>query len=705
MKLVLDKILQLFYKLFHKKGIPPADKSKDSATKKVKDQTELDKKLIRTLRKKQWPKLKQLKYIPRILSKKEKRILQILCVIIILSAATVGINIYFRYFTLEPAYGGQYVEGLIGSPQFINPLLASNNDVDLDISRIVFSGLLKYDKNLNLVEDLAESYQISDDKKTYTFRLRDNLTWHDGEKLDADDVVFTFETILDPEFKSPLLKSFQGVEIEKIDERTVKFILKEPFAPFIYSLTFGILPKHIWKNIPTASSNLTEYNQRPIGSGPYQFDSLIKEKKSGNIREYKLIRYENYYGKRPYIDTLIFKFYPSFEEAVTALKNREVEGLSFLPKQYKEEEIPTDSINLYSINLSQYTAIFFNQKQNKQLKDKNVRMALAYSIDKEKILNEALLKEAEIIDGPILPGFVGYNPDLEKFEYNPEKANQLLDKSGWERISKDEYRKQRKQEELAKIKKQEEKENKEKDEKPESENHKQQAQENTTKQEETITSNKESVEQESQEGVKTQEQIIDEMLDIEFKTEQEFFRKKDTAILTVQLTTVDQPSNVESAKLIQKFWQSVGVKTNIRIASGNEMKKEIIKNRDYEALLYAEAIGNDPDPYPFWHSSQNEYPGLNLSIFANREVDELLEDARKITDPEKRRLKYRHFQNILVAELPAIFLYNTLYTYPQSTKIKGFDIQRISVPADRFNNIDEWYVKTKRVFTGWNSKD
>ena len=115
-------------------------------------------------------------------------------------------------------------------------------------------------------------------------------------------------------------------------------------------------------------------------------------------------------------------------------------------------------------------------------------------------------------------------------------------------------------------------------------------------------------------------------------------------------------------------------------------------------LLFGENLGSDPDPFPFWHSSQNEYPGLNLAIFSNKTVDQLLEDARKTSDWETRKKDYLQFQKIVAQELPAIFLYNQTYTYPQDSSVKGFDVKNISMPSDRFANLSEWYEKTKRIW-------
>lgn len=488
------------------------------------------------------------------------------------------------------------------------------SDADLDLCKLLFSGLLRYNQDQTLIPDLAERYEISEDQKKYTFTLKAGLAWQDGDGLNADDILFTFQTIQDPQYKSPLRKNFQGVSVEKKDDLTVQFTLQEPLAPFLGNLTTGILPSHLWREVPPESFALTDLNIKPIraGNGPFQFESLVKTK-SGDIKSYTIKRSEKYHDHKPYIDKIIFKFYPDLTSAFDTIKSNNTEGMSFVPRNMKEELVKFNKkISYYSLRLPQYTAIFFNQK-NTILRDKKIREALAYSIDREKILKEALKNEGEIIHGPILPGYIGYNPDLKKFGFDSSQASTLLDQAGWAKNPDNEYRK---------------------------------------------------------------------------KADQE---------LTFSLTTVNLPEYEKTASILQENWKSIGVKLDIKVLDTASIKKDAIKNRNYDALLFGEIVGNDPDPYPFWHSSQTEEPGQNLAIFYNKTIDQLLEEARKINNPEQRRIKYLHFQNLLIEEeLPAIFLYNPSYIYGITKKINGVSSSYITTPSDRFVNITNWYVKTKR---------
>lgn len=182
------------------------------------------------------------------------------------------------------------------------------------------------------------------------------------------------------------------------------------------------------------------------------------------------------------------------------------------------------------------------------------------------------------------------------------------------------------------------------------------------------------------------------------KEREKFIRKKNGEILKITLTTIDREENKKVAEIIKESWAKIGVEVNLQIIDPSDIQKTIIKPRAYEALLYSIITGFDSDPYPFWHSSQIEDPGLNLTLFSSPEADQVLEEARMVIEEKVRHEKYQHFQNILIEEIPTIFLYNPVYIYLQDKKIKGFDLTRLSVPADRFVNIEEWFIKTKRKF-------
>lgn len=621
---------------------------------------ELDKKLIYSLNKSKFPSLKQLKHLPKVLDKKERRLFGGLGILIAVCLIFLAGAFYLRHFLPVPKTGGEYIEGLIGAPQYLNPLLCQTNDVDADISRLVFSGLVKFNNQLELVPDLAAKWEKSEDNKTYTFILKDNLKWHDGEPLTADDIIFTLQSIQDREFKSPLLASFRGVTAEKVDAKTVKFILSEAYPEFLETLAFGVLPAHLWQEITAQNANLAEYNLKPVGSGPWQFKTLAKDK-LGNIRSFTLTPNPFYYGQKPYLQKITFKFYPDFETAISAVKNNSAEGLSFLPQELKSRLLGQKSLRYYSLELPQYTAVFFNQKQNDILKDKEVRKALALSIDKEKILTQVLREEGKIIDGPILPFALEPSPD-KKIGFDYDLANKTLEDAGWKQISADDYQ--------AFLRQQKEK---------------------AAKADASASAAPAEAEEINENESASPEAKASRLA---------FYRKKNDKILELTVTTVDQPENMKVAELVKENWQAIGVKVTLQITSGGKISREVIKPRHYQILIFGIIAGSSADPYPFWHSSQAQDPGLNLALLASREADQILTDAKNAKDAEKQKQSYQRFVDFLASEVSAIFLYSPTYTYVVDEKIKGLDTERVTVPADRFNNLENWHIKTSRIWQG-----
>jgi len=524
---------------------------------------------------------------------------------------------------VQPKIGGSYTEGILGQPRYINPVLAQTNDADRDIAQVVYSGLFKYDGYGNLIPDLVKRYTIEDEGLTYNISLKKDVFWHDGQPLNADDVIFTIKTIQDPEYKSPLKTNWQGVKIEKVDDYTVEFKLNNIYAPFLHNLTIGILPKHLWAGISAANFPLAEYNLKPVGSGPYKFKNL-KNNKDGKVNSIELARNEKFYLpysknnelQGPFIEKITFKFYSSQEEVLNGLKKREIDGISFIPA----EKIGggENSLNIYKINLPIYYAVFFNQTESKALSDKSVRQALVYALNKQQVVNDVLKEEGAVVDSPFLPGWFGYSEDIKRYEYEPEKTKQILGDNNWTDADGD--------------------------------------------------------------GI-LEKKIGDEEVKLE-----------------INLLTSNWPELAKAAEIIKSQWEQIGAKVNLTTADSNVIQQEYIRPRQYQALLFGEVLNADPDPFAFWHSSQKKDPGLNLSLYQNKDVDKLLEDARQTTDEQIRAAKYAEFQKIITDELPAIFLYSPTYLYPVDESIKGIDIERLPIHSQRFSQIEDWFIKTKRVW-------
>jgi peptide/nickel transport system substrate-binding protein len=393
-----------------------------------KKETDINHQLLAKVNLKKIPGWHQLKQLPKVLDKQEKIRFRLAYTLLIFSVIGLFGVWYNKNSSSQADHGGAYTEGLIGAPNFINPAFATS-DVDRDLVKLVFAGLMNTDNNGNLVPDLASGYSIDAAQKIYTFELRNDVKWHDDMPFTADDVVFTVERIKNPEYKSPLRSSFNGVTVNKLDDYRVQFILDKPFAAFLSILTIGILPEHLWYSIPDFGAELAELNKKPIGCGPYKFETLTKDS-SGNVKNYILSSNHNYHLGRPYIDELTLKFYSDFETAASALQNKNVDGLMYLPKSYKEE-IKNHSVVYKNLQSPQYTALFFNPQQNGLLNDVKFRRALALATDKNKILQDALNNDGQVIQGPILPGSLGYDENIKDTDYDLEAAKKELESLGW----------------------------------------------------------------------------------------------------------------------------------------------------------------------------------------------------------------------------------------------------------------------------------
>jgi peptide/nickel transport system substrate-binding protein len=377
------------------------------------------------------PRWKQLRFINRVLDVTERRLFwgSVLVFVIALCVAAYGL----AGLNLErvPASGGEYSEGLVGTPKLINPLFAPTNDVDRDLVTLLFSGLFRLDEHLQAQPDLADSYQWLDDGKTLQVKLRDDIRFHDGTTVTADDVVFTYRAIKNPNWRSPLASSFHDVEVIKVDDLTVQFHLPQANALFPNQLTVGILPAHVWEDIPDTSARLADANLKPIGSGPYQASSFTRDGR-GNILSFQMTRYPAYYGLKPLIDSIRLKFYPDRQTALSALNNGQVDAVAFVPWA-ETGKGRQDNLQAVSLDLPQETVAFFNTK-DKLLKDEKLRHALSLAIDPIELASVAS-DHAKAVTSPFpfLDDASSTKPDLDQ-------ARKELDTLGWKLADGDSVR-------------------------------------------------------------------------------------------------------------------------------------------------------------------------------------------------------------------------------------------------------------------------
>ncbi len=370
--------------------------------------------------------VRKLLYLPHIADSKEKRLFLLLSLVVIISGGIFFSRLFLTLTKPVPQAGKSYIEGLLKEPRTINPLFAAQ-DADRDIARLVFSGLLSYSGSGELVPDLAERFEVSNDGKSYTLFLRKNALWHDGKPVSAEDVLFTIRTIQNPSYKSVLRANWQGVSTEKLDAHTIRFTLRTPYAPFVENLTTGILPKHLWENIGPEQALLHELNLKPVGSGPYAFDR-IRQEKDGSIAWFMLKRNSKYFREGPYLKKITFVFFKTEDELAVAWNKGLIEGFGPVSAA-RISEFGSSQSSVHAIQMSRIFGLFFNEKRTPLLADKKIRQAIAHALDREEIIKKAAPGGATPANAP-LP-FLGVTADTIVYPYNQTKARQLLEEAGW----------------------------------------------------------------------------------------------------------------------------------------------------------------------------------------------------------------------------------------------------------------------------------
>jgi ABC-type transport system substrate-binding protein len=607
-------------------------------------------------------------------------------------------NLYLNCTEIQPKEGGKLVLGEVGSPTFLNPIYSISSDVDDSIVELLFSGLMKYEKG-KIVPDLIENYQILEEGKVFEFTLKDNIFWSDGKEITSDDVIFTLKTIQNPEVKSPLRTIWLGVEVEKISEKSFKFKLKNPSAIFLENCTLKIIPKHVWEKIPPSNFPLSYYNLEPVNSGPFLLKKIYRAN-DGKIIALDLVRNEKYFGKKPFLTEISFLFFENEGDLILAARNKKIDGFPL---------IKTDNITGFrkiNFKMPRYFAVFFNLER-KLFSEKEVRKALNVATDKEEIFKKIILGQGEIVQSPILPEIYGFKKNEKNFLFDLEEAKEILKSDGFEDLDGDGIREKiivktpsfqfkndlkigsqgKEVEELQKCL----------------------AKDPEIYQGEITgyfgPKTKEAV-------IKFQEKYKKDILEpfglesgngiVKEKTREKlneicFERKEEKISLKFSLTTANQPILNETAEILKEQWKKLGADVEIKKIEIGELKREIIPKKDYDALLFGEVLGQILDPFPFWHSSQKGENGLNLSNYENKEADKLLEEARENLDETKRKEILEKFQEILIEDCPAIFLYNPDYLYFVSEKVKGLEGDLIFTPSKKFGDIVNWYIKEKRI--------
>lgn len=517
----------------------------------------------------------------------------------------------------QPEQGGVYTEGLVGSLGRLNPLLDWNNPADRDVDRLIFSGLVRFDERGLPHADLAEAWGVAQDGTAYNFSIRPNAVWHDGTPVTSDDVLFTIDMMKSTGSLYPqdVRDLWAKIEVTKLNEKTLKFTLPEPFVPFMDYLTFGVLPKHLLGSVTPDQMANAEFNIAPVGSGPYRFDHLLVD--DGQITGVVLTLSTTYYGPAPFIEQVVFRYYPTSADALDAYQQGDVLSVSQVTSDVLGTALEEPNLSLYTSRMPQMSFVLFNLKDPDIafLQNAKVRRALMLGINRPYLINTFLQGQAIIADGPILPNSWAYYDALERFEYDPEAAVNLLKGEGY-----------------------------------------------------VIPSGGGEV------------------------------RAKDAETLAFTMMHPDDAVHTQIAQAIRDGWAEIGVGVELQAVPYDQLVRESLASRDFQAALVDLNLSRtpDPDPYPFWHQAEAT-GGQNYSQWDDRAASEYLEQARVTADYTLRTRLYRNFQVVFTKELPALPLYVPVYSYGVDSQVKGVQIGALYDPSDRLATFSSWYLLTRRA--------
>lgn len=535
----------------------------------------------------------------------EEKVVSIIAIgfVLFLSLQTIG-----DFFSKPVLAKDAYSEALVSDrPTLLNPLLVDMSEANRDLTALIFSGLVKYDPTTkSFISDLAD-HTLSTDQKTYRFILKPHLLWHDGQPVTSEDVYFTCHDILqNPEFPSlPIKLNFQGIDIKKIDEKTIEFRLKSPNSFFITNLNVGIVPKHVLGQVPLKDLRSHPFNLKPIGSGPYKVDDAMEVFGDGK-QKVTLKAFDQYYGSSPKIHEIHFNIY-SEEKSLLQEKN----AFNIIAKAPNVLQSDKNSIQFqfYHYELPQYTGVFFNLDRPLFSKDK-VRQALIKSIDKTELLKK--LKDKIAVDTPLLE----LNQSDWIYKPNLDEAKGALFDSGFKKYPDTPFRKD---------------------------------------------------------------------------------SSGNVLKLNLLARTLDQASPNwqelnDVTTFLKKSWENVGIQIEVQLVDTATFAVRLQK-RDYDMILTGQSLGYNLDTYSYWHSSQANSNGLNLSNYQSFAADQLIQQIRENFDSSKKNQKLKELANTLSKDIPAIFLYRPQYTFATDGKVKNINLQNLAHPSDRFANVTQWCIQ------------
>ncbi|MEX0668434.1 MAG: peptide ABC transporter substrate-binding protein [Candidatus Saccharimonadales bacterium] len=500
-----------------------------------------------------------------------------------------------HYLTSAPAPGGQYIEGVVGDISGINPIF-SDGQISEAATHLIFSGLLKEDSNSDMQLDLASGYEVNEDGTIYTFNLREDIYWHDGVRLTAEDVAFTIDLIQNPDVGSPYYLDWRDIEVEVTGELSIRFQLPNTFAPFLTQLSVGILPKHLLADTDPERIRISSFNQQPIGSGPFELTDVGEDKLRFRANK-------TYHLGAPMLDRFTIAAFDTAEEMRSAYLGQELAAMLLGDiDNYKQiNNLPNTSV--FQMETGAQVFAFFNTNN---LSNRNIRRGLVQSID-----NPALRRQLGVdyrkANSPLLPMQLGYVPSV--LDYDLETARSRFEAAGLN----------------------------------------------------------------YQDG-----KLYD-----------------DSEPFVIRLVTQDSHKYPIAADSLKKQWELAGVGVELVELAADEFREERLRPRDYDVLLFGVGMDKDPDAYSYWHSSEINDPGRNLSLYQSELADLNLEDGRTRLDTDLRAAKYGAFQSQWRLDAPALPLYRLHAYYIVRREVADVNVGNIINPLDRFHNVEEWSINAE----------
>lgn len=501
-----------------------------------------------------------------------------------------------------PAYGGTLTEGELGSPRFINPLLAIS-DADRDLTTLTYAGLLGLQGDGSLAPVLASDWSVSSDGKVYTVHLRKDATFSNGLPVTADDILFTVQKAQDPALKSPVYADWTGVSVQAVDAHTIVFTLTKPYAPFVNNLTLGILPKQLWNTVSDEEFLFSNLNTNPVGAGPFRVTDVSRDA-SGLITSLSLTENARYTLGRPYLDGMHFVFFAQSIDLTNALQKGAIQSAYGVPQD-----------SALTAAYSRVFGVFFNANSNQLFARTEVRKALSLAIDRSALVQNALGSYGTALMGPVPPGS-GIKETPVPVSANPTgDAAAILENAGWK-----------------------------------------------------------------------------------YDGDARVWRNGTATLGSLTIKTSNVPELKAVATEVQTAWQKLGIETDIELYEEGDLNQNVIRPRKYDALLFGMVIGRDQDLYAFWDSQERNDPGLNIALYANKTVDNLLDDARQTGSQDARLADLQKINDDVSADYPAAFLYAPDFVYAVPQNLGGVTLPQITTPSDRFASVTHWYVSTDAVW-------